>query len=104
MKVVFMIFVPLLSGCALTAGETAYTVEPVETAAGLVCCKVNVKNTKNYDKFKFKLIKQADGGMTVELTEEGVSASDPAAVQAENNNKLLDVVTSIIPKIGGGGA
>ena len=91
-----------LSGCLSNgAGETAYTVEPIPTNEGLVCCKVDVKNTKNYDKFKFKLVKQADGSMTVELTEDGVNASDPAAVQAENNSKLLDAVTKLIP-VGGG--
>lgn len=93
-----------LSGCISTgAGETAYTVEPVELAGGPVCCKIDVKNTKNYDKFKFKYVKTVDGGMTVELTEQGVNASDPAAVQAENNSKLLDAVTKLIPITGGGG-
>lgn len=93
-----------LSGCTLTgAGETAYTVEPISTPGGLVCCKVDVKNTKNYDKFKFKLVKNTDGSMTIELNEDGVNASDPAAVQAESNSKLLDAVTKLIPLTGGGG-
>jgi len=88
-----------LTGCISTSGETEYSLKPMETSNGeLVCCEAHVYNTKDYEKLKFKFTKNADGSMTVTLDETGVSASDPAMVQAENNAKLLDAVTSIIPK------
>lgn len=102
-----LIFVAIigLSGCALTAGKTEYSLKPIETSKGeLVCCEATVYNSKNYDKLKFKFIKNADGTMTVTLDEEGVSASDPAKVQAENNAKLLEAVTNLIPQVKNNGS
>lgn len=106
MKILKILFIALitfslltLTGCISTSGETEYSLKPMETSGGeLVCCEAHVFNTKDYKKLKFKFTKNADGSMTVTLDEEGVSASDPAMVQAENNAKLLDAVTSIIPK------
>lgn len=93
-----------LSACALTSGESAYTIKPIEISNGeVVCCEVVVNNTKDYDKFKFNLEKKPDGTISVSLDEKGVSASDPAAVAASNNAKLLDAVTAIIPKVNSGG-
>lgn len=91
----------LLSGCITTgSGESAYTVKPIELSSGkIICCDVNVNNTKDYDKLKMKLVIGADGTIEFELNEDGVSASNPALIQAENNAKLLDAVTSIIPKV-----
>ncbi len=92
----------LTSGCMLTSGQTEYSLKPIETTSGeLVCCEARVYNTKDYDKLKFKFTKKADGSMTVTLDEDGVSASTPSMVQAENNSKLLDAVTAILPKTGG---
>jgi len=89
-----------LSGCLSTGGESAYTVKPLEVSGGkIICCDVQVNNTKDYDKLKMKFSIKADGTISFELSESGVSASDPAMVQAENNAKLLDAVTSIIPKV-----
>ena len=89
-----------LTGCIATSGTTEYSLKPMETSGGdLVCCEAHVYNTKDYEKLKFKFIKNADGSMTVTLDEDGVSASDPAAVQAENNSKLLDAVSSMIPLV-----
>lgn len=90
-----------ISGCALTSGESAYTIKPIQVGTGeVVCCEVVVNNTKDYDKFKFNLEKKPDGTISVSLDEKGVSASDPASIAAANNAKLLDAVTAIIPKVG----
>lgn len=87
-----------LSGCMITGGETAYTVEPIAVGGGgVICCKVTVNNTKDYDKLKFRLDKRTDGSISVSLDESGVSASDPAAVASANQAKLLDAVMGLIP-------
>lgn len=91
-----------LSGCMMTSGTTEYSLEPIVTDAGkVICCKAHVYNTKDYDKLKFRYKRNADGSMTVSLEEEGVSASDPAAVAASNNAKLIDTVTQLIPLVKG---
>ena len=90
----------VLSGCMLTSGQTEYSLKPIEKSNGeMVCCEAHVYNTKDYENLKFKFTKNADGSMTVTLDESGVSASNPNAVQAQNNAKLLEAVTSIIPKV-----
>lgn len=90
-----------LSACALTSGKTAYTIEPIKIGDNdVVCCKVTVNNSKDYDKLKFNLEKKPDGTIKVSLEESGVSASDPAAVAAANQSKLIDAVTAIVPKVG----
>lgn len=91
-----------LTGCLSTSnsGESAYNVKPIETNTGkIICCDVTVNNTKDYDKLKLKLVIGKDGTINFELNEDGVDASTPSMIQAENNSKLLDAVTSIIPKV-----
>ncbi len=91
-------FTALLPGCALTGGTAAYTLEPVAVGGGnVVCCKVTIHNSKDYDKFKFEIEKKPDGTIIVSLDERGVSSSDPAAVASENQSKLIDAVTKLIP-------
>lgn len=97
MKVLLLLlFVVLLPGCMLTGGNTAYTLEPVEIGGKPACCKITVNNSKDYDGFKFKLKKDGDV-LEIFLDETGVSASDPAAVAAANQSKLIDAVTKLIP-------
>lgn len=99
-KLIMLAAALCISGCTLTGGQTEYTIEPVIMADGsTVCCKVRVFNSKDYDKLKFKLVKQSDGSITVELDEKGVSASTPAAVMSENNGKLLDAVNGVVSKL-----
>jgi hypothetical protein len=93
----FVFATSLLSGCMMTSGTTEYSLEPLIVNGEAVCCKAHVYNTKDYQKLQFKFKKNADGSMTVTLDEDGVSASDPAAVAAQNNSKLLEAVTSLIP-------
>ena len=93
-----------LSGCMMTSGTTEYSIEPIVTNDGkVICCKANIYNTKDYDKLKVRLTKNVDGSMTITLDEDGVSASDPAAVAAQNNAKLIDAVTVLIPLVKPGG-
>ncbi len=88
----------LLQGCLLTGGNTAYTIEPIPigTNGDAICCKVIVNNSKDYEKLKFNLEKKPDGTINVSLDESGVSASDPAAIAAQNQAKLLDTLTGIM--------
>lgn len=85
-----------LSGCLSTGGESAYTVKPIQKADGkIICCEVVVNNTKEYDKLNVKLKLKEDGTVDFELSETGVKTN--AAVAAESNNKLLELVTGVIP-------
>jgi len=47
---------------------------------------------------RFSLEKKPDGTISVSLDEQGVSASDPAKVAADNQAKLLEVLTTITGK------
>ena len=92
-----------LVGCSLlgNSGETGYSVKPIILADGTtVCCEVEVQNTKDYDKFDLEIEKKADGSLKLSLKEKGVSSSDPAAVAAQNQSKLIDAVGALIPKTG----
>ena len=101
MKLVIVPLALLLSGCQLltTAGRADYTVEPFITDSGkVICCKAVIHNSKNYSKFKFSFKTNPDGSVDLTLDEKGVSASDPARVSAENQSKLLDALTTLLPK------
>ena len=101
MKKIMMLLVVsmVLSGCSLM-GTTEYSLKPIETKSGeIVCCEAVVYNSKDYQKLKFKFTKNTDGSMTVSLDEEGVSASDPAAVAAKNNTALLELTREAIKKV-----
>lgn len=96
-----VIMITFFTGCMLTSGTTEYSLEPIEMNSGkIICCKAHVYNSKDYDKLKFKFETKADGSVIISLDESGVSASNPNAVQAENNKALLQAVTSLIPKVG----
>jgi hypothetical protein len=98
--IVSTLAVLILSGCATGAGQTEYTIEPAEMSDGTtVCCKVHVFNSKDYDRFKFKLNKGADGSLIIELDETGVSSSNPAEIQADGNSKIAEAITSVVDKL-----
>lgn len=83
-------------------GVTEYELEPIVKDDGsVVCCKATVYNSKDYDNLKFKFKIAKDGTIEAVLDEKGVNSSDPAFVAAENNKKLLDVVSKLIPLTGG---
>ncbi|AIY65186.1 hypothetical protein [Pseudoalteromonas piratica] len=90
----------VVAGCSSSMGTTEYSLEPMVQADGsIVCCKATVYNSKDYDKLKFKFVKKSDGTIEAVLDESGVSASDPATVNAENNGKMLDAINQLIPKV-----
>ena len=98
--IVIALLALILGGCSLlnNAGKSNYTVEPFVTDSGkVICCKATIHNSKNYDKFKFSLTTNSDGTITVTLDEKGVNATDPARVNAENQGKLLDALTGLLP-------
>lgn len=103
MKYLFTILFALtLTGCLSTSGTTEYSLKPIETSSGeLVCCEATVYNSKDYEQLKFKFKKNQDGSIDVQLDESGVSASDPAQIQSQNNAKMLDAIMQIIPRSGG---
>lgn len=92
----------LLTGCSMMtkSGVTEYSLKPVKGESGeYVCCEATVYNSKDYESLKFTLKKQSDGTVEVMLDESGVSSSDPASIQSQNNSKLLDAIGQIIPKV-----
>ncbi len=84
----------LLTGCA---GRAAYEAEPIEVAGKVVCCKISVYNNKDIDLVEVKYESKADGSTSLHVKEKGVKTN--AAVAAENQAKLLNIVTSILPVI-----
>lgn len=97
----FIIVLLSLTGC-VSMGVTEYELEPVVKPDGsVICCKATVYNSKDYDalKFKFKIAK--DGTIEAVLDEKGVNSTDPAAIGAENNGKMLDAINKLIPLTGG---
>ena len=105
--IISILFAVVMSGCSVLnqSGVTEYTLTPIKTESGeVVCCEATVFNSKDYEKLRFVLKKNPDGTIEVELDESGVSASDPVQIQTQNNAKLLDAVTSIIPVVTNGGS
>lgn len=99
MKYLTFIFALLLTGCS-TMGTTEYELEPIVKEDGsVICCKATVYNSKDYDSLKFKFKIAKDGTIEAVLDEKGISASDPAAIGAENNGKMLDAINQLIPKV-----
>lgn len=100
MKTMLMIVLLSLSGCASLGGQTNYTVEPIVKQDGtVICCKATVHNSKDYDSLKFKFVMKKDGTIEAVLDEKGVNASDPAAVMADSNGKMLDAINALLPKV-----
>lgn len=101
MRFSILLLIVLLSGCT-SMGVTEYELEPIIKPDGsLVCCKATVYNSKDYDQLKFKFKVGKDGNVEVSLDEKGVNSSDPAAIGAENNGKMLDAINKLIPLTGG---
>lgn len=84
----------VLSGCA---GRAAYEAEPMSIDGKIVCCKISIDNTKDIELVDVQYESSADGSTKLSIKEKGVKTN--AAVAAENQGKLLDAVTSIIPKV-----
>ena len=94
MKILIILMVVLLSGCA---GQALYEIKPIEKKDGsLTCCEVKINNSKDIDLVEVNFKISEKGAIDLTLKEKGVKTN--AAVAAENQGKLLDAVTSIIPK------
>ena len=82
MKIIsVLVLVAMVTGCA---GVTEYE---VTTPDGVI---VKVKNTKDYESYELNAAKQADGSYSVQLIEQGVSASNPLKAAQEMNSELVD--------------
>ena len=75
----------LLAGCASlnNAGTAKYSVEPIITDNGPICCRVLVENGKEYAVLKAHVERRADGSYVVDLDERTVKAFDGQAKVAE---------------------
>lgn len=93
MKIILLIIGVLLVGCS---GRAAYEAEPIEVNGKTVCCKISIDNTKDIDLVDVQYEHKADGSTKLSVKQKGVKTN--AAIAAENQGKLLDAVTSIIPK------
>jgi hypothetical protein len=101
MKYLILLFALLLTGC-VNMGVTEYELEPIVKEDGsVVCCKATVYNSKDYDNLKFKFKIAKDGSIEAVLDEKGVNSTNPAAIGAENNGKMLDAINKLIPLTGG---
>lgn len=96
----------VLTGCKLGdlmpsgLGKAEYSMRPFEKADGtIVCCEVSVKNGKDYKTLKVELTRDSEGNVTFTLDEGGVSASDPASVQAQQNAELLKLLNGFVDRL-----
>lgn len=94
-----LVLIFMTIGCA-SMGVTEYELEPVVKPDGsVICCKATVYNSKDYDNLKFKFKIATDGSIEAVLDEKGVNSTDPAAIGAENNGKMLDAINQLLPKV-----
>ena len=75
----------LLAGCASlnNAGTAKYSVEPIITDSGPICCRVLVENGKEYATLKAHVERRVDGSYVVDLDEKTVKAFEGQAKVAE---------------------
>lgn len=81
--VALLALICLLPGCASlrNAGTADYTVRPFEIAGRVVCCEVHVRNGKEMDHLKARIVRDGDR-YTVDLEQSGVSAFGGQAIAA----------------------
>lgn len=74
----------LLAGCASlnNAGSARYSVEPIITDSGPICCRVIVENGKEYASLKAHVERRADGSYVVDLDERTVKAFEGQVISA----------------------
>jgi len=87
------------SGCTPSHGKINYTLKPVMDKTGtVVTYEVNVKNSKDYESLKLKIVKDADGSLELTLDEVGVSASNPVSAALEGQAALIDILgRTVVP-------
>ena len=84
----------LLAGCASlnNAGTAKYSVEPIITDSGPICCRVLVENGKEYASLKAHIERRADGSYVVDLDERNVKAFEGQAKTAGAVKAATDAV------------
>ena len=92
-KIYLALIALLITACS---GTSAYTVKPIIIDGKKYCCELDVNNSKDIDSIDASFEQKADGSIKLVVKQKGVKTN--AAVAAENQGKLLDAVTSIIPK------
>ena len=95
MKILIIVLITVLSGCSWIesfAGKSRYTYTRIDPDGTKHI--IDLKNAKDIGLVSATLIY---GEVRVELIEEGVSASGPMTVMAENNRLLLDAVLNKVP-------
>ena len=96
MKHLLLLSLLILPGCFV--GTSHYVVRPFELDSGqVICCEAEIYNTKDVQSAVVMFEKTPDGGLKVEVDQQGVSASNPAMLQAENNARLLELAAKVIP-------
>ena len=87
----------LLAGCASlnNAGTAKYSVEPIITDSGPICCRVLVENGKEYASLKAHVERRADGSYVVDLDEKTVKAFEGQAKVAEATNGAVKAVETL---------
>ena len=91
MKNLLLLSLLILPGCALfnPAGVADYELTLGEYEA-------QIFNSKDIESITFEMTKNPDGTVTAVFNQKGVSASNPAMIQAENNSKVLDLAAKLI--------
>lgn len=98
MKLLLLVFVLLLSGCASLqyAGSADYSLEPVLVDGAIVCCKVSVKNGKEIALVKVHAEKRGDDYVFT-LEERGVQAFTGQAIAGEAIPAAGGVIAPLLP-------
>ena len=103
-KIIALASVALLAGCSSlqNAGMVEYSVEPIVTEASTICCKVSVKNGKEYGALKAH-VKKTGGDYEVTLEETGVAAFKGQQVSADALKGIVDAaVNAALAGVGAG--
>ena len=88
------------SGCSWIesdAGKARYTY--TVTLADGTEHMIDLKNAKDIGLISAKVTRLDDGTVEVELIEQGVNASSPMAVMAEQNAKMLEAVLPLLNRV-----
>jgi len=87
-----LLFILFLTGCS-TAGTSHYYYEHEHPDGSID--RIDLKNGKDVGLIHATIT--LPNGMMVELLEQGVDASGPMGVMAEQNTKLVDRVLDMVP-------
>ena len=98
MRLIPFFAVLLLPGCAAltNAGHADYALEPIITDNGAVCCKVQIKNGKEYATLKAHVERRADGSYVVDLDETAVAAFKGQESSASTAKAGIDAIGNVI--------